>query len=256
MVHVVGNKILHAGIDPAKITKVVDVGTGTGIWMDALATYLDPISTPTGQNRQYHGLDISPANFPSSHPTNFNYSVYNILQPIPEELKGKFDLVHVRLLAAALSKGDMTTVIENLTQFLQPGGWIQWEELDGDSWAGRIPSSYVREVNELVRDFAANKGMELNVPTAFLEAAKVHPDLQNISEKIFNTVKYGTDMKDAINLTFLWSCTKSAKMILQANGTPNLKEEYQRLENGAKVDIERDGFFWDSDVHLLLAQKK
>ena len=45
-------------------------------------------------------------------------------------------------------------------------------------------------------------------------------------------------------------------MILQASGASNVDEEYQRLADGAKADIERDGIFWNSDEHVLLAQKK
>ncbi|THC87279.1 hypothetical protein EYZ11_013278 [Aspergillus tanneri] len=104
---------------------------------------------------------MSPANFPASYPENFHYGVYNILQPVPEELKEKYDLVHVRLLVAALSKEDVSTVLDNLAQLLRTGGWIQWDELDGDSWAGRVHSSHVREINELVRKHMETKGMEL-----------------------------------------------------------------------------------------------
>jgi hypothetical protein len=45
-------------------------------------------------------------------------------------------------------------------------------------------------------------------------------------------------------------------MILQASETPGAEEEFKRLSEGAKADIERDGIFWDSDEHVLLAQKK
>ncbi|KAK0118232.1 hypothetical protein ONS95_012535 [Cadophora gregata] len=256
LIHIIDNTILHAPIDPSTINRVVDVGTGTGIWLDTLAAYLEAFPTNSGSKRQYDGLDITDANFPATKTENFQYSVYNILHPVPEDLKGKFDLVHVRLLVSALSIGDTKTAVENIAQLLRPGGWIQWDELDGDSWAGRIPSPHVKEMNELVRGFMSSKGMELDVPSAFLEAAKAHPDFQNVSEKIFNTVEYGFEVKDAINLTFLWSCTTASKTIIQAIGKPDAEQEIKRLADGAKADIERDGIFWDSDEHVLLAQKK
>lgn len=62
---------------------------------------------------------MSPAHFPTFHPENFHYDVYNILQPVPEGLKGKYDLVHVRLLVSALSKGDVNTAVGNLAQLLR-----------------------------------------------------------------------------------------------------------------------------------------
>ncbi|KAJ5919850.1 hypothetical protein N7454_009685 [Penicillium verhagenii] len=256
LVHIIGNKIVQAPIDLSTITRVADVGTGTGVWLDDLAARLKSIPTGTGQQRQYDGYDISATNFPGSHPGNFHYRVHNILQPVPDELKGKYDLVHVRLLVAALVKGDVKTAVDNLTELLRPGGWIQWDELDGDSWAERVPSSHVSEINQLVRSHMETNGMEQHIPAAFLEAAKAHPNLQNVSEQIFNTVKDGSELKDAINSMYLWSSTRSTKMILQAGGKPNAEEEIERLAKGASDDLERDAIFWDSDEHVLLAQKK
>lgn len=100
------------------------------------------------------------------------------------------------------------------------------------------------------------KYLRFSVPAAFVEAAEAHPRLQSVSERIFNTIKGGSELKDAANSAFLWSCTRSTKMILQASGTPRAEEEFERLAEGAKADIERDEIFWDSDEHVLLAQKK
>ncbi|KAL4927703.1 uncharacterized protein BDV17DRAFT_292446 [Aspergillus undulatus] len=168
---------------------------------------------------------MTPANFPESHAENFHYSVYNILRPVPEELKGKYDLVHVRLLFAALSKGNVSIGVNNLVELLRPGSWIQWEDFDGDSWGGRVPSPHVREVNELIRGYMEANGMELHVPAAFLAAANSHAELQNISEKVYNTMKHGSKLKDEINSTYIWSCTRLSKLILSASGKPNAEEE-------------------------------
>lgn len=40
-----------------------------------------------------------------------------------------YDLVHVRLVMLAIEK-DPSTVIQNLSMLLKPGGCLQWEELD------------------------------------------------------------------------------------------------------------------------------
>ncbi|KAL4796626.1 hypothetical protein BDV19DRAFT_78950 [Aspergillus venezuelensis] len=259
LVHIIDRKILHAPIDASTITTVVDVGTGTGVWLDALAAHLDPpASSDERIQRHYDGLDITPAHFPSPkvHPENFAYDVWNILHPVPEDRKGKYDLVHVRLLAAAFARGQVATAVDNLVQMLRPGGWIQWEELDGETWAGRVPSPHVREMNELGRKSMEARGWEMHVPAAFLEAATAHPSLQNVSQKIYNTVEYGAELKDEINATWLWSCTRAAKMVLAASGRPDAEQEMHRLEEGAKRDIEEGGLFWDSDEHVLLAQKK
>lgn len=95
--------------------------TKNSIWLDAIAAHLDSISDDQAPQRQYVGLDISPAHFPAphSHPDNFAYDVWNILNPVPEERKGKYDLVHIRLLAAAFAKGQVAVAVENLVQLLR-----------------------------------------------------------------------------------------------------------------------------------------
>ncbi|KAL2859776.1 uncharacterized protein BJX67DRAFT_386642 [Aspergillus lucknowensis] len=201
---------------------------------------------------------MSPASFPApgTHPENFRYSVYNILEPVPEELRGRYDLVHVRLLVAALGKGDVDTAVRNLVLLLRPGGWIQWEDLDSYTWAGRVPSSHVKEMHALMRSHMEARGMEEHIPSAFVAAATAHQDLQNVSARAFNTLEGGTQHRDAFNKAFLWSCARSSKMILRARGEENVEAEATRLDEGARRDIERDGIFWDSDEHVLLAQRR
>jgi hypothetical protein len=56
--------------------------------------------------------------------------LYDARQDVPSYLQGKYDLVHVRLIAAELSALEWTGVVKNLSQLLKPGGVMQWEECD------------------------------------------------------------------------------------------------------------------------------
>nr|OQO31719.1 hypothetical protein B0A51_01067 [Rachicladosporium sp. CCFEE 5018] len=99
-----------------------DVGTGTGAWL------LDVASQPNAENWRFHGLDISDAQFPPSSPVNFSFSTLNILDAVPAELEGTFDVLHLRLLILGLPAGTWETACTNLFKLLKPGGWLQWEE--------------------------------------------------------------------------------------------------------------------------------
>lgn len=78
---------------------------------------------------RYYGLDLSDAQFPAQKPDGkFSFAVHNILDPPPEPLKGKFDLVHLRLLVCGLPPGTWGQAVKNLSQLLRPGGWMQWIE--------------------------------------------------------------------------------------------------------------------------------
>ncbi|KAI8964253.1 hypothetical protein F5Y11DRAFT_100489 [Daldinia sp. FL1419] len=53
----------------------------------------------------------------------------------------RYDLVHVRMLVAAMLPGDCKVVVHNLAQLLKPGGFLQWEECDFLSSEGLGSSS-------------------------------------------------------------------------------------------------------------------
>lgn len=47
-------------------------------------------------------------------------------KPFPAEIHGKYDLVHVRMLVAAMLPEEWEPAVRNLTQLLKPGGFLQW----------------------------------------------------------------------------------------------------------------------------------
>jgi hypothetical protein len=78
------------------------------------------------------GLDISSAQFPASWtlPPNLSLDTYDLLDEVPSDLRGQFDVVHVRLLLAAGPNVDKTIFIDAFRSLLKPGGWLQWDELE------------------------------------------------------------------------------------------------------------------------------
>ncbi|CEO61059.1 hypothetical protein PMG11_05436 [Penicillium brasilianum] len=126
-----GDELIHPSIPKEEITAVADLGTGTGIWLEDLATKF-----PNPSSLELHGFDISPAQFPTAHEiigpgkTRIPLSVHDALQPYPPEHIGRYDLVHIRLLTAGLKQGDYAVVLKNARELLKPNGYIQWEEVD------------------------------------------------------------------------------------------------------------------------------
>lgn len=52
--------------------------------------------------------------------------VWNIFEDLPEDLAGKFDIVHVRLLLLVIpDDNNAVTVIERLDKMLNPGSYLQ-----------------------------------------------------------------------------------------------------------------------------------
>ena len=113
--------------------RVADVATGTGIWLTEIARQL-----PTAY---LYGLDISLAQAPPREwlPHNVVLRTWDIFDEVPEELLGRFDLVHVRLLVLVVQKGDPRPIIRNLFKLLKPGGYLQWDDLN-------YPDTHIRVV--------------------------------------------------------------------------------------------------------------
>lgn len=135
------------------VSTIADAGTGTGIWIKAAQELLKDI--PSDNLRYYHGFDISNAQFPSDS-ENATFSVQDVLKPFPALHLASYDLVHVRLLCAAIKEVEFKDVAANLMTLLKPGGHLQWVEMDSTSFledmeAGPEKSRYAELLKPLYR---------------------------------------------------------------------------------------------------------
>lgn len=119
------------------------------IWLKDVSKVLDPESqSPV----YYHGFDISSQQFPKEE-ENIQFSIHDITKPFPAEHLGRYDLVHVRLLIAAIDESDYKLAIAHISAILsmshpsnlgplatlfliypEPGGYLQWEEIDEETY--------------------------------------------------------------------------------------------------------------------------
>ncbi|CAI7607391.1 unnamed protein product [Penicillium pancosmium] len=120
------NTLVHPSIPKEKVISVADIATGTGVWLRDTADLLGKVNTT---QRYYHGFDISPDQFPD-YMGDLEFSVHDITAPFPKEHWNRYDLVHVRLLVAAIDEIEYKAAVANIHQILKPGGFLQWEEID------------------------------------------------------------------------------------------------------------------------------
>ena len=66
------------------------------------------------------GFDISASQFPAAEllPENMTLKTMDIFADIPEDLVGKYDIVHVRAFALVVRDGDPGPILENLIKML------------------------------------------------------------------------------------------------------------------------------------------
>jgi hypothetical protein len=97
----------------------------SSIWLLDVASQL-PAST------KLDGLDISFNQAPPHAwlPSNMTLRTCDILQPPPQDLLSKYDIIHIRHFVCVVGGNDPAPLLRNLLAMLKPGGWLQWGEWD------------------------------------------------------------------------------------------------------------------------------
>ncbi|KAF7925381.1 uncharacterized protein EAE97_010462 [Botrytis byssoidea] len=143
--------LLHPSIPIKQDIKIADIACGTGIWLIDLAKELAKSKT----NAQLDGFDISTNQYPHSAllPPNVKLDILDIFKPVPERLRGQYDVVHISLLCVVIPGGDPRHVLDNVLTLLRPGGYIQWKEVDFSMMACKAatPDLSTSNLKELVR---------------------------------------------------------------------------------------------------------
>ncbi|KAL8677212.1 MAG: hypothetical protein Q9224_007212, partial [Gallowayella concinna] len=104
--------VLHPDIPVNQGTRIADLACGNCAWLvDAAREY---------PRAQLDGFDLSTAQFPHTAwiPKNINLSTMDIFQPVPDDLRGQYDVVHVGLLVFVVEKGDPLPILDNLLALL------------------------------------------------------------------------------------------------------------------------------------------
>ncbi|OTA52295.1 hypothetical protein K449DRAFT_391510 [Hypoxylon sp. EC38] len=129
---------VESAIADSKTLKVADLGCGNGVWLNDLDSEL----TKKGISAQLDGYDVNPTNFPAPAflPESITLKKLDVFaKPLPEEILGVYDIVHVRAMSGSL-KSDVTPLLSAALDLLKPGGWFQWEESRSDVYVVQSPS--------------------------------------------------------------------------------------------------------------------
>ena len=117
---------VHPSILPSlsKNAVIADVASGSGMWLIDVSRQLP--------EAQLDGFDLVLRQVPHQKwlPPNVNVRYWNILEDLPDDLVGKYDYVHTRLLVLIVEQKNPRSIIRNLRKMLKPGGYLQWDELD------------------------------------------------------------------------------------------------------------------------------
>jgi ubiquinone/menaquinone biosynthesis C-methylase UbiE len=234
--------------------KVLDIATGTGAWLLALEH-----TAPSGWTLE--GSDISADQFPANIDSGCKFSVLDIKKPVPEELRGTFDLVHIRMLLGGLVTPDWALVAANVYQLLKPGGWIQWHEIDAPRMqffplaaeastehSQALLSTCVRGYQR-IDDRFMEQDMELfteRIKSAGFTNCHMH---RPSSDRV-------PDMRQEASLTMHMAVSSALKYLVKADPTCGVtSEEAEGLASRSLEEVQREDIYWRWDMCIVTASK-
>ncbi|KAF6845100.1 methyltransferase domain-containing protein [Colletotrichum musicola] len=103
--------------DGSSIKRVLDVGTGTGLWAIDFGE--------THPSAEVIGVDLSPPQ--AEVPPNVTFEVDDIEEPWLYSLR--FDYIHSRMMTSSIA--DWKKYFQNCFDHLEPGGYLELQEIDG-----------------------------------------------------------------------------------------------------------------------------
>ena len=164
MQHHILKKVLKANylapLQKSRVSTILEVGSGTGIWMKEIAEEI-----PT---TRVDGFDLDePIIQLNSH---CSWTRGNLLDGLPYE-ENSFDFVHQRLLVLGVPRAHWPQVIRELVRVTRPGGWIELVECD----LRFSPSgTYTRDFISWLVQASQQRGLDISIgiqTKSLLEAA-------------------------------------------------------------------------------------
>ncbi|RIA88681.1 S-adenosyl-L-methionine-dependent methyltransferase [Glomus cerebriforme] len=150
---------------------VLEVGCGPGTWICDMAT-----DFPTSI---FVGVDIV-STYPTQKPTNITFSNANLLTGLPFS-DNTFDFVRMSSMVSCFTEVEWRTIVmDELLRVLKPGGYLELEEGDAESY-NRSPS-FDRLVRSLSTQFVS-RNMDPIMSSKFREIMEATGSLTNIENK-------------------------------------------------------------------------
>lgn len=219
---------------------------------------------------ELHGFDISADQYPPTGKLAGNIKLHlsDAKKGFEEEFHGKFDIVNIRLLSAAMNtEKDWRDVAQNTLALLKPGGYLQWTEGTLDQVAtilcgvpGGDPEFSALIAEGLQKMFPVGDGGDANSSWPIMtwsgkNLARVLKELGAAEVRQDNT---STDrcLEDRQTYTsmFIWAYRMIAAASVGTNGFKSMdevREWHDKLQKMAKSGKA----YMRYDIHTFIARK-
>ncbi|KAH8155419.1 uncharacterized protein LAJ45_00429 [Morchella importuna] len=246
------NGELHMAPIVPEPTRILDIGTGTGIWAIDAGDRRYP-------DAEVIGTDLSPIQ-PAWVPPNVHFQIDDA-ESEWTWAKESFDMIHIRHLSGAIK--DWDALLKEVYKNLKPGGWVDLSEYDMHLFSddGTYHEGLgLYKFYDLVNQAAAESGRVFNIAgslKASIEAAgfiNVHQEMRKIPVGTWPADQKQKTMGAYILLT-AESAFDAFGMRLLTNFHGMEVTEVNKLVNSAKKDVHDRRIHSYSKHHLYWAQK-
>ncbi|KAE9576802.1 hypothetical protein CGMCC3_g7306 [Colletotrichum fructicola] len=110
------NQLHHAPLEQGKVHRILDIGTGTGIWAIEIADLFP--------DAEVIGNDLSPVQS-EWVPPNVKFEVDDVESPW---VAPTYDFIYCRFMAGAIA--DWPRLVKNTFKNTHPGGWVEFQDWD------------------------------------------------------------------------------------------------------------------------------
>ncbi|KAK1723055.1 hypothetical protein CaCOL14_002000 [Colletotrichum acutatum] len=138
---------------------------------DFAGTLLRDLQKQVPPSAHMVGADVSTIFLPTSAQGNIHYVTHDVCDPPAGDLKGQFDLTHVRNVLHSAHRSGVEQAIANLADTLAPGGWLQIMELDISPGQPNQPQS-LRDLIHIIGTMFEKQGMDRKYASKIPEAMK------------------------------------------------------------------------------------
>ncbi|KAF6811238.1 methyltransferase [Colletotrichum musicola] len=116
MLRAMGERLYLAPLEPGKVHRILDIGTGTGLWATEMAERFP--------NALVTGNDLS-AIQPDWLPPNVRFEIDDVESPWVGHQK--YDFIFCRYMAGSIQ--DWPRLVETIYEHLNPGGWAEFQDM-------------------------------------------------------------------------------------------------------------------------------
>ncbi|KAF7341172.1 S-adenosyl-L-methionine-dependent methyltransferase [Mycena venus] len=243
------NRILIAPVTLTPNDRVLDIGTGPGLWVLDLAQSVDPAV-------HIVAVDITSRLFPASPAENVKFQVESVIS-LPSGWTDTFTLVHQRLLMLALQIPEWLQAVREIHRVLRPGGWVQLGE--SEPWyEGEAPDKpCVEKVVSMYRRLIESRNLYVdcaqNMRALLEEVGFV--DIHAEQRSVLLGKWAGKDGAfNAINYTGVFQGLKTPILEAGGYGVVTTESEYDALVEGVKKEYD-EGVGSKREFYIFWARK-